>query len=204
MLSSGLGRHIRAGQDSTCVDMSGVEKAAVLLASIGAAASAEVFKLLDRDQIARLTAGIASMPAADASRRAAVLEEFERARAARDNGRGAAVAVLESMMSCERVAQLHTTPAPGRTFNDIASLDGTSIASMLAAVGHRTFGAALVGAEPAVRASVLGRLPREDRARLRAETDEAGLVRLREIEQAQSRCLEALSGAAISSEEVAV
>ena len=184
--------------------MSGVEKAAVLLTSIGAAAAVEVFKRLDRDQIARLSAGIASMPAADASRTAAVLEEFERARAARAEDRAPAAAVLESVMARERGARLPGASALGRTFDDIASLDGAALASVLSVVGHRTLGAALAGAEPAVRAGVLNRLPLEERARLQAETDEAGSVRLREIERAQSLCLDALGSAVISRKEAAI
>ena len=51
--------------------ISGVEKAAVLIMSIGVKASAGVFKHLSQDEVKRLSASIASLPKLDRETRVA-------------------------------------------------------------------------------------------------------------------------------------
>lgn len=163
-------------------EMSGIEKAAVLIVSLGTAKSAEVFKHLDRDQIKRLSAGIIGLREVDPETKATVLEEFSRARllAAREiaPARNYAAELMESVIEVEH------TPA---SFEDLAALDGPTMEAVLEAIDHRTMCLALKAAGNDVRKAVFANLSALEAESLMREIEQIGAVKLREIEEAQDR-----------------
>lgn len=166
-------------------EMSGIEKAAVLMVSLGTAKSAEVFKHLDRDQIKKLSAGIIRLRHVDPEVRATVLEEFSRARslAARPSARNRnfAAELMESVIDVEQ------TPA---SFEDLVILDGPAMEAVLEAVDHRTMCLALKAAGKDVKEAVLANLDSLEAESLKQEIEQVGAVKLREIEEAQDRIAE--------------
>lgn len=163
-------------------EMSGIEKAAVLMVSLGTAKSAEVFKHLDREQIKKLSAGIIALKHVDADTKATVLEEFARARAlaARDLAptRNYAAELVDSAIVVEQ------TPA---SFDDLAKLDGPAMEAVLAAVDHRTMCLALKAAGNDVKQAVFSNLTTLEAESLKREIEQIGAVKLRDIEEAQDR-----------------
>lgn len=163
-------------------EMSGIEKAAVLMVSLGTAKSAEVFKHLDREQIKKLSAGIIALRHVDPETKATVLEEFSRARA---------LAARQSAPTRNYAAELFDTaleveqePA---AFDDLATLDGPQMEAVLAAVDHRTMCLALKAAGKDVREAVFANLTTLEAESLKQEIEQIGAVKLREIEEAQDR-----------------
>jgi len=169
-------------------DMSGIEKAAVLMVSLGTAKSAEVFKHLDRDQIKKLSAGIIALRHVDPDVRASVLEEFSRAKAlaARqpEPTRNFAAELMDSVLKVEQ------TPA---SFDDLAGLGGPAMEAVLEAVDHRTMCLALKAAGKDVKEAVFASLTSAAAESLKQEIEEMGAVKLREIEDAQERIAEVIS-----------
>lgn len=163
-------------------EMSGIEKAAVLMVSLGTAKSAEVFKHLDRAEIKKLSAGIIALRQVDPETKATVLEEFAHARklAAREivPKRNFAAELMESVFEVEQI------PA---SFEDLASLDGPTIEAVLEAIDHRTMCLALKAAGKDVKEAVFSNLTTLEAESLRTEIEQIGAVKLREIEDAQDR-----------------
>lgn len=163
-------------------EMNGIEKAAVLMVSLGTAKSAEVFKHLDRDQIKKLSAGIIALRHVDPEIKATVLEEFSRARslAARQSipTRNYAAELMESVIDVEQ------TPA---SFEDLAKLDGLAMEAVLDAIDHRTMCLALKAAGNDVKQAVFSNLNTVEAESLKQEIEQIGAVKLREIEEAQDR-----------------
>lgn len=163
-------------------EMSGIEKAAVLMVSLGTVKSAEVFKHLDRDQIKKLSAGIIALRQVDPETKATVLEEFAHARAlaARESTptRNYAAELMESVLDVEQ------TPS---SFEDLTTLDGPVMEAVLEAIDHRTMCLALKAAGNDVREAVFANLNTLEAESLKCEIEQIGAVKLREIEEAQDR-----------------
>jgi flagellar motor switch protein FliG len=68
--------------------LSGIQKAAILLISVGDQASAELLKRLSDDEVQAVTAAIASLPAISREQAEAVLEEFRSATSHSGQGHG--------------------------------------------------------------------------------------------------------------------
>lgn len=163
-------------------EMSGTEKAAVLMVSLGTARSAEVFKLLERDEIKKLSAGIIALRNVDPDTKATVLEEFSRARklAARESTptRNFAAELMDSVIEIEQ------TPA---AFEDLAGLDGPAVQGVLAGVDRRTMCLALKATGDDIKRAVFAGLNTVEAEELKRDMDQIGAVKLREIEEAQDR-----------------
>lgn len=163
-------------------EMSGIEKAAVLMVSLGTAKSAEVFKHLDRDEIKKLSAGIIALRQVDPETKATVLAEFSRARAlaARDttSKRNFAAELMESVLEVEQV------PA---SFEDLVALDRPTRQRVLEEIERRTLCLALKAAGNDVKEAVFSHFNSVQAESLKNEIEQIGAVKLREIEEAQDK-----------------
>ncbi len=163
-------------------EMSGIEKAAVLMVSLGTARSAEVFKHLDRDQIKKLSAGIIALRKVDPETQAAVLEEFCRAKAL-----AAREPALSRNYAAELVDSMLETEQPRTSFEDLAGLDGEAMKAVLSALDHRTLCLALKAAGNDIKQAIFANLTTLEAESLKREMEQIGAVKLREIEEAQDR-----------------
>lgn len=167
---------------SVANELSGIEKAAVLMVSMGTARSAEVFRLLDRDQIKKLSAGIVALKHVDEVTKATVLEEFSRAKAL-----AARPAVADRNFAAELIeSTLEEEQAPA-SFEDLATLDDEAMEAVLEALDHRTLCLALKAAGNDIKQAVFASLTTLEAESLKQEIEQTGAVRLREIEEAQDR-----------------
>ena len=79
------------------------------------------------------------------------------------------------------------TPAPLLAFSGLGSLDDISLAAVFGSVTPQIALLALVGADESLVRRILNVLPRKEAAHFRKRLDEVGPLRLKEVEQAQSR-----------------
>ena len=169
-------------------EMSGIEKAAVLMVSLGTARSAEVFKHLDREQIKKLSAGIIALRQVDPQTKATVLEEFSRAKrlAVKDSApsRNFAAELIETVIEVE---------AKPASFEDLAGLDEPTMAAVLDAVDRKTLCLALKAAGSSVREAVFSNLNTLQVEALKRDIEQIGGVKLRQIEDAQDRVAAAIT-----------
>lgn len=83
------------------------------------------------------------------------------------------------------------TSKPVLAFSGLSSLDDISLAAVFGAVTPQTALLALVGADESLVRRILKVLPRKEAAQFRKRLDEVGPLRLKEVEQAQSRLSQA-------------
>lgn len=140
-------------------EFNGVKKASVLLMTLGASASAEVFKHLDEQDIEMLTSEIVGIRQIDQETRDAVMGEFEQALTVESpstGGKDFAVQVLEQALGQEKAGQLiqkaATTPVKTRPFQSLWEMTPDSAAELLG------------GEHPQIIALVLANLPSEKAA----------------------------------------
>lgn len=167
--------------------ITGVQKAAMLVMSLGVEASAEVFKRLDVEEMRQLSASIASMPRFDDKTRTAVFEEFKKARtlAARPStkSRNYAADLVEGAIDRESVRL---------SFEEIINLDDLSIKDVIKRVDLRTLCTALKAADDNIKELIFKNMSDREAAELRAEVMEIGPVRLRQVEAAQESVAEVM------------
>jgi hypothetical protein len=82
-------------------------------------------------------------------------------------------------------------PAPLIAFAGLAHLDDISLAAVFGSVSPQVALLALVGADETLVRRILGVLPRREASAFRKRLEEVGPLRLKEVEQAQSRLSEA-------------
>ena len=166
---------------STVAEISGVEKAAVLMVSLGTLTSAEIFKRLEPEEIKKLSAGIIALKSVDPETKAAVLADFTRVRSLAARGsatnRNFAAEIIESSLG---------SPQDAVSFEDIAKLDDPSIKVVLEEVDRRTLCLALKAAGDDVKSAVCRNLAAAEADDLRNEIRRMGAVRLNAIEKAQA------------------
>ncbi|MCL6628749.1 MAG: flagellar motor switch protein FliG [Armatimonadetes bacterium] len=119
------------------IELSGLQKAAVLLMTLGASTSAEVFKHLDDQQIEMLTSEIVRIRYVDAEIRDMVLAEFAELTAngsLEPGGRGFAAQVLEQALGQEKASKLISKaekPLRARPFQSLWDASPEQIARLL-------------------------------------------------------------------------
>jgi len=150
-------------------DFNGVKKASVLLMSLGASASAEIFKHLDEQDIETLTSEIVRIRQVDDETRNAIISEFEQAVTSEGpsaGGKDFAVQVLEQALGQEKAGELinrvAAAPVKTRVFQSLWDMDPDSAAGLLS------------GEHPQIIALVLANLPSEKAAEIisRLEQDQ--------------------------------
>lgn len=78
-------------------------------------------------------------------------------------------------------------PEPAIEFEELPTMDTSSLVTLFREAGRPLAAAALLGAPVAMVNRVLGGLPREESAWLRLQLDQPGPIRLRDVEEARQR-----------------
>ncbi|HET6454790.1 MAG TPA: flagellar motor switch protein FliG [Armatimonadota bacterium] len=139
-------------------ELNGVKKASVLLMSLGASASAEIFKYLDEHAIEMLASEIVRIGQVDPETRDAIISEFQRAvvsEAPSAGGRDFAAQVLEQALGQKRaslVMQKAAIPDKTKLFQSLRDLKPMEAVDLLA------------GEHPQIISLVLAYLPSEKAA----------------------------------------
>ena len=147
-------------------ELTGLEKASILLIAMGTEVAAEVFKHLTEPEIERLSAQIIRMQYVDQGVIDAVVAEFEQVRGRVRGTRGGknfAAQVLEQVVGGEKASELlnrAAIPGYGRPFGSLWDLDVDQLSRILARE------------HPQVIALVLAHLPPEKAAAILCECSE--------------------------------
>lgn len=149
------------------LDLNGLEKACILLVSMGTGVAAEVFKHLTEPEIEQLSAAIIKMQNVDPKIVDAVIKEFE-AIAAEPGGAGGgksfAAQVLEQAMGQEKANELMdraATPGRGRPFGSLWDLNAGQLAKILKDEHPQVSALVITFLPPGRAAMVLGEFPEE-------------------------------------------
>jgi len=118
--------------------LTGLEKAAILIVALGTRAAAQVFKYLSEPEVERLSAQIIKMRDVDPELTKAVVAEFEGIRTSLGSGSPAgkdfAAQVLEQVVGQERASELLDRAGAleyGRPFESLWDLDSSELARVL-------------------------------------------------------------------------
>jgi flagellar motor switch protein FliG len=151
-------------------DLTGLEKACVLLIAYGTGVAAEVFKHLTEPEIEQLSAEIIKMQNVDSSVSDAVVAEFEALVAESGSslgGKNFAAQVLQQAVGSQKASELMgraATPGRGRPFGSLWELNAGQLARTLKDE-HPQIAALVLSYLPAGRAAmVLGELSEEMQA----------------------------------------
>lgn len=182
--------------------MTGREKAAVLLVSLGAEASAEVFKHLRQEEIDELTLEIAGIGHITPERRSAVVEEFYETAVAQEyiaeGGLEYARAVLERALGSDRASEVMgrlSTSIQVSPFEFLRRTDAAQILNVIANEHPQTVALILAYLPPDTAAQVVSALPEELQAEVAmriALMDRTAPEVIREIERVLERKLSAV------------
>ena len=149
-------------------DITGIQKAAILLIVVGEAAASEIFKNLDEDEIEGLTLEIANLPDIPSSVLEGVLAEFRELIQAREyiskGGMDYASEVLEGALGAQRAAEtlnkvqniMHVTG-----FRRLRQVPATDLLEVVQAEHPQTMALILVNLKPEQSAAILKELPQE-------------------------------------------
>jgi flagellar motor switch protein FliG len=182
--------------------MTGREKAAVLLVSLGAEASAEVFKHLRQEEIDELTLEIAGIGHITPERRSAVVEEFYETAVAQEyiaeGGLEYARTVLERALGSDRASEVMgrlSTSIQVSPFEFLRRTDAAQILNVIANEHPQTVALILAYLPPDTAAQVVSALPEELQAEVAmriALMDRTAPEVIREIERVLERKLSAV------------
>jgi flagellar motor switch protein FliG len=201
-VSSGSGRRSKQV-------LSGRQKAAVFLVTLGSEISSEIFKHLREDEIETLTFEIARLENFSNEDKAAVLQEFQELMMAQDfinsGGIDYARELLEKSLGSQKAVDIInrlTTSLQVRPFDFIRRTDPTHLLNFLQQEHPQTIALILAYLEPQKASVILGNLPNEiqsDVAKRIATMDRTSPETLREVERVLEKKL-----ASISSEDYSV
>jgi flagellar motor switch protein FliG len=177
--------------------LSGVRKAAIFLASLGADVSAKIFKGLDEEEIETLSGEISRLPNIDEAMTSAVLREFLEMALTQQyitsGGLAYATEILDRALGCPRaveiIQRLQAATQPPR-FAAVKKADPNQLASLLRREHPQTVALILAHLEPEVGAAILPALPEDMRAEvlLRVATlDKTSPEIVKQIEQVLER-----------------
>jgi flagellar motor switch protein FliG len=201
-VSSGSGRRSKQV-------LSGRQKAAVFLVTLGSEISSEIFKHLREDEIETLTFEIARLENFSNEDKAAVLQEFQELMMAQDfinsGGIDYARELLEKSLGSQKAVDIInrlTTSLQVRPFDFIRRTDPTHLLNFIQQEHPQTIALILAYLEPQKASVILGNLPNEiqsDVAKRIATMDRTSPETLREVERVLEKKL-----ASISSEDYSV
>jgi flagellar motor switch protein FliG len=179
--------------------MNGRQKAAVLLVSLGAEASAEVFKHLRQDEIDELTLEIAGIGHVPQERKQAVVEEFYETALAQDyiaeGGLEYARAILEKALGSDRANDVMTRLSGAiqvSPFEFLRRTDAGQILNVIANEHPQTVALVMAYLPPETAAQVVSSLPDDLQAEVAmriALMDRTAPEVIREIERVLERKL---------------
>jgi len=184
-------------------ELTGRQKAAVFLVSIGSEISAEIFKHLREDEIEQLTFEIARLDTIDSEERDTVLQEFQELMMAQDfitsGGIDYARELLEKSLGSQKAVDIInrlTNSLQVRPFDFIRRTDPTHLLNFIQQEHPQTIALILAYLEPAKASIILSKLGHEiqsDVAKRIATMDRTSPEVLREVERVLEKKLSTLS-----------
>ncbi|EGL82524.1 flagellar motor switch protein FliG [Caldalkalibacillus thermarum TA2.A1] len=152
----------------TVKGLTGKQKAAVLLVSLGPDVSAQVFKHLNEDEIEQLTLEIANVRKVDSETKEAIIEEFHQLCLAQDyisqGGISYAKEVLEKALGQQKAVEIInrlTATLQVRPFDFARKADPNQILNFIQNEHPQTIALVLSYLEPAQASQILSALPGE-------------------------------------------
>jgi flagellar motor switch protein FliG len=184
-------------------DMTGRQKAAVFLVTLGSEISSEIFKHLREDEIEALTFEIARLDTIDSEERDRVLLEFKELMMAQDfistGGIDYARELLEKSLGSQKAVDIInrlTSSLQVRPFDFIRRTDPAHLLNFIQQEHPQTIALILAYLEPQKASIILGSLPHEsqsDVAKRIATMDRTSPETLREVERVLEKKLSTLS-----------
>ncbi|WP_409305421.1 flagellar motor switch protein FliG [Peribacillus sp. SCS-155] len=179
--------------------LTGKQKAAILLISLGPDVSASVYKHLSEEEIERLTLEISGVRKVDSSEKEEILDEFHNIALAQDyiaqGGIGYAKQVLEKALGSDQAAAIInrlTSSLQVRPFDFARKADPAQILNFIQNEHPQTIALILSYLDPAQAGQILSELPQEvqaDIARRIATMDSTSPEIINEVEQILERKL---------------
>ncbi len=183
--------------------LSGRQKSAIFLVTLGSEISAEIFKHLREDEIEALTFEIARLESVEPADRDAVLMEFKELMMAQDfistGGIDYARELLEKSLGAQKAVDIInrlTSSLQVRPFDFIRRTDPTHLLNFIQQEHPQTIALILAYLEPQKASIILGSLPHEiqsDVAKRIAMMDRTDPNVLREVERVLEKKLSTLS-----------
>ncbi|TVQ26677.1 MAG: flagellar motor switch protein FliG [Spirochaetaceae bacterium] len=184
-------------------ELTGRQKAAVFLVTIGSEISSEIFKHLREDEIETLTFEIARLETVDSEDRDRVLQEFQELMMAQDfittGGIDYARELLEKSLGSQKAVDIInrlTSSLQVRPFDFIRRTDPTHLLNFIQQEHPQTIALILAYLEPQKASVILGSLPHDvqsDVAKRIATMDRTSPEVLREVERVLEKKLSTLS-----------
>jgi len=184
-------------------DLTGRQKAAIFLVTLGSEISAEIFKHLREDEIETLTFEIARLENIDSEQRDIVLQEFQELMMAQDfissGGIDYARELLEKSLGNQKAVDIIsrlTSSLKTRPFDFIRRTDPAHLLNFIQQEHPQTIALILAYLEPQKASIILGQLPQEkqsDVAKRIATMDRTSPEVLREVERVLEKKLSSLS-----------
>ncbi|MFJ7751940.1 flagellar motor switch protein FliG [Peribacillus muralis] len=181
--------------------LTGKQKAAILLISLGPDVSASVYKHLSEEEIERLTLEISGVRKVDSNEKEEILDEFHNIALAQDyisqGGIGYAKQVLEKALGSDQAAAIInrlTSSLQVRPFDFARKADPGQILNFIQNEHPQTIALILSYLDPAQAGQILSELPQEvqaDIARRIALMDSTSPEIINEVEQILERKLSA-------------
>jgi flagellar motor switch protein FliG len=183
--------------------LTGRQKAAIFLVTLGSEISSEIFKHLREDEIEALTFEIARLDSVEPEDRDAVLQEFQELMMAQDfitsGGIDYARELLEKSLGSQKAVDIInrlTSSLQVRPFDFIRRTDPTHLLNFIQQEHPQTIALILAYLEPNKASIILGSLPHEvqsDVAKRIATMDRTSPEVLREVERVLEKKLSTLS-----------
>ncbi|MDC7124022.1 MAG: flagellar motor switch protein FliG [Spirochaetales bacterium] len=191
------------GKSKSKTELTGRQKAAIFLVTLGSEVSSEIFKHLRDDEIEGLTFEIARLDTVEPEERDKVLMEFKDLMMAQDfissGGIDYAREVLEKSLGSQKAVDIInrlTSSLQVRPFDFIRRTDPAHLLNFIQQEHPQTIALILAYLEPAKASVILGALPHEvqsDVARRIATMDRTSPEVLREVERVLEKKLSTLS-----------
>jgi flagellar motor switch protein FliG len=183
--------------------LTGRQKAAIFLVTLGSEISSEIFKHLREDEIETLTFEIARLDSVESEERDLVLQEFQELMMAQDfitsGGIDYARELLEKSLGSQKAVDIInrlTSSLQVRPFDFIRRTDPTHLLNFIQQEHPQTIALILAYLEPQKASIILGSLPHEvqsDVAKRIATMDRTSPEVLREVERVLEKKLSTLS-----------
>ena len=184
-------------------ELSGRQKAAIFLVTLGSEISSEIFKHLREDEIESLTFEIARLENIESEDRDSVLQEFQELMMAQDfittGGIDYARELLEKSLGSQKAVDIInrlTSSLQVRPFDFIRRTDPTHLLNFIQQEHPQTIALILAYLEPQKASIILGSLPHEvqsDVAKRISTMDRTSPEVLREVERVLEKKLSTLS-----------
>jgi len=182
--------------------MTGSEKAAILIISLGKEYSAKLFKHLKEEEIEQLTLDITNMRMVDSETKSAIIDEFYELCLAQnylsEGGIDYARDILENALGKEKAVELIvkiTSSLQVRPFDYLRKADPDQIPNFIQNENLQTIALVLSYLKPQQAARVLAQLPQEKQAKIVekiSNMDRTSPENIREVEKILERKLSSL------------